>query len=74
MNSESHIGVLVDSQIPSFITRDSELINASGILNTKIDNLDFYTTNEIDTIVSGLAEWDHDHDLRYFQIANQKCY
>jgi hypothetical protein len=68
---ESHIGVLIDSQIPSFITRDSELINASGILNFKIDNLDFYTTDEVDTIVSGLAAWDHDHDLRYIRINNQ---
>jgi hypothetical protein len=69
---DAHFGMLLDSQIPSFITRDSELINASGILNTKIDDLDFYTTNEIDTIVSGLAEWDHDHDLRYLQIAHQE--
>jgi len=68
---ELHIGVLVDSQIPSFITRDSELINASGILNFKIDSLDFYTTDEVDTIVSGLAAWDHDHDLRYIKINNQ---
>jgi hypothetical protein len=68
---DSHIGQLIDSQIPSFIARDSELINASGILNDKIDNLDFYTTNEMDTIVSGLAPIGHDHDLRYIKINNQ---
>jgi len=71
MNGPDHNGILDDSQIPDLITRDSELVNTSGILNTKIDNLDFYTTDEVDTIVSGLAAWDHDHDLRYIKINNQ---
>jgi hypothetical protein len=71
LDGENHFGVLIDSQIPDLITRDSELINASGILNTKIDNLDFYTTDEVDALISGTAAWDHDHDLRYIQIANQ---
>ena len=68
-----HIGQLDDSQIPSYIIRYQDLVTLSGTLQDYIDNLDFYTTPEVDTIsgslqdnIDGKSDLDHIHDDRYY--------
>jgi hypothetical protein len=69
LSGTSHSGILDDSQIPDSIARYIDLLVLSGTLNADLTN--FYTITQVNTIASGLAAWDHDHDLRYIRINNQ---
>jgi len=70
-----HTGLLSDEQIPTYITRDSELSNVSGALQTNIDGKSdlghihddrYYTESEIDgMLVSCSGLWDSENDILF---------
>jgi len=72
LSGTKHTGQLVDSQIPSYITRDSELVTVSGALQYNIDNhthtesditdLDKYTQAEVDALIAS-ASGTTDHSM-----------
>jgi hypothetical protein len=71
LSGSNHTGVLSDSQIPSYITRDSELSVVSGVLQSNIDDKSdlghthddrYYTESEIDAIITTISGQLDDHN------------